>query len=250
MEDDTDVIEDEDMADTTERIGDEDVEDEEVGEVDEEGEVDDDEEDSEDEDDEEESEDDEEDEDDVSHREQDVRGCLLTLTQEIDVTGVNLVAGDGISGIVKTEPGEATAPGEAGAVAEGEVINTLVPKKKSRKKREASVDDLPAAPPPMITIRLEYKLQPEGQECEWNVLEAAQDAGLIPRWPTNEEEKVLEPIETSEATPTAGGPDLALGFEGDAEEIARRFAEKYDKPTKKRPAKKKVSYRNRSQVWS
>ena len=144
------------------------------------------------------------------------------------------------SSIVKTEPGETTIPGEPGTAVEGETVNTLVPKKKSRKKREASVDDLPAAPPPMITIRLEYKLRPEGEESEWNVLEAAQEAGLIPKWPTNEEEKVVEPIEPGEAPPTTGGPDLALGFDGDAEEIARRFAEKYDKPTKKRPIKKKV----------
>lgn len=155
---------------------------------------------------------------------------------------MNLVPGDAItdSSIVKTEPGETTIPGEAGIAVEGETVNTLVPKKKSRKKREASVDDLPAAPPPMITIRLEYKLKPEGEESEWNVLEAAQEAGLIPKWPTNEEEKVVEPIEASDAQPTTGGPELALGFDGDAEEIARRFAEKYDKPTKKRPTKKKV----------
>lgn len=94
----------------------------------------------------------------------------------------------------------------------------------------------------MITIRLEYKLKPEGEDSEWNVLEAAQEAGLIPKWPTNEEEKVVDPIEASEAQPMAGGPELALGLDGDAEEIARRFAEKYDKPTKKRPIKKKVRY--------
>jgi hypothetical protein len=144
------------------------------------------------------------------------------------------------SGAVKTEPGESIVTGDAGTVAEGEAVNTLVPKKNSRKKREASVDDLPAAPPPMITIRLEYKLKPEGQESEWNVLEAAQDAGLVPRWPTTGGEEKVEPMETSEPQPTVGGPDVALGFDGDAEEIARRFAEKYDKPTTKRPVKKKV----------
>lgn len=92
----------------------------------------------------------------------------------------------------------------------------------------------------MITIRLEYKLKPEGQESEWNVLEAAQEAGFVPRWPTNEEEKVVEPIETSEVPPASGGGELALGLDGDPEEVARRFAEKYDKPSKKRPIKKKV----------
>lgn len=156
---------------------------------------------------------------------------------------MNLIPGDAITGtsVVKTEPREATEPGESGAALEGETVNALVPKKKSRKKREASVDDLPAAPPPMITIRLEYKLKPEGQESEWNVLEAAQEAGLVPKWPTNEEPKIVDVLETSGAPPVPGGPDTALGLDGDAEEIARRFAEKYDKPTKKRPTKKKVS---------
>jgi hypothetical protein len=64
----TDAVEDEEMADMTERIGDDEVEDDEAGEGDEEGEADEDDEDSEDEDDEEESDDEDEDDDDVRFR--------------------------------------------------------------------------------------------------------------------------------------------------------------------------------------
>lgn len=65
MEEEPEVVESEDMGDTTERIGEEDVEDEEAGEVDEEGEADEDDEDSEDDEEDDESEDDEDDDDDV-----------------------------------------------------------------------------------------------------------------------------------------------------------------------------------------
>lgn len=93
----------------------------------------------------------------------------------------------------------------------------------------------------MVTIRLEYKLKPEGEDSEWNVLEAAQDAGLVPRWAGAEEEKMMEAMDTDEAQPARDGPrSILMGLDGDAEEIARRLDEKHDKPKPKRAAKKKV----------
>lgn len=93
----------------------------------------------------------------------------------------------------------------------------------------------------MQTIRLEYKLKPEGEDSEWNVLEAAQEAGLVPKWASNE----VEPVETDEPptippSQTEGALGL-LGQEGlSAEEIAAAYAQKYDQPKKKSLKKRKV----------
>lgn len=101
---------------------------------------------------------------------------------------------------------------------------------------------MPPPPPPMQTIRLEYKLKPEGEESEWNVLEAAQAAGLVPKWASNE----VEPIETDEApsqapTQVPEGSGGILDQEGlSAEEIAARIEAKYGGPKKKVVKKKKV----------
>lgn len=143
---------------------------------------------------------------------------------------------------MKLEPNDdAVTPGDpSGPAAEGE-INTLIPKKKSRKKREASADEeLPAPPPPMKTIRLSIELLAEGHTQEWNITEQAQKLGMMPAFPVDDGSAAEEDVKESAPPPPVGGILSQAGEEGlSAEEIARRFEEKYDKPSK--PKKKKAS---------
>jgi hypothetical protein len=141
---------------------------------------------------------------------------------------------------VKEEPTDPSSEATVMAV-EGEV-NTLIPKKKSRKKREASVDeDLPVPPPPMKTIRLTLMIDPKemGTGKEFNIVEEARKIGLEPTWQPLEEPLEVMEEEMKEPLPLpVGGLLSQLGDDGlTPEEIAKRF-EVYDKP-KKRPAKKK-----------
>jgi len=146
---------------------------------------------------------------------------------------------------VKEEPADPSVPASDPVAVEGDgEVNTLIPKKKPRKKREASADeDLPAPPPPMKTIRLTLVLAQPGKDLdiEFNIIDEARKAGLEPTWaPIEEPLDVLEE-DVKEPLPTGG---LLSGMNDDdltPEEIARRFEERYDKPSKKPTKKKKVS---------
>jgi hypothetical protein len=111
------------------------------------------------------------------------------------------------------------------------------PKKKARKKRAPSADDMPAPPPPMKTIRLEVDLTEtkEGETLFYFVLDQAKDLGMVDEWPADVagEEVGMEvdeegPIDGSMPIPST----IGLGFDGDAEEIARRFEERYQEEAK------------------
>lgn len=156
--------------------------------------------------------------------------------------------------VVKTEPGTngATLPTDGVQEGDGEQLNVLVPKKKVKRRREMSTDDdLPPPPPPMKTIRLEHALLPdkEGDTLEWNILEDAQQRGMVEVWvPPEERKKAKVPVEAGDAAEVLGdgfagvreGNILSGLFGGDdisPEEMARRLEEKYELPAKK---KKKV----------
>jgi hypothetical protein len=143
---------------------------------------------------------------------------------------------------VKEEPTDPSAVVTDLVAPEGEV-NTLIPKKKSRKKREASADeDLPVPPPPMKTIRLTLTLTTgeRGMGSEFNIVEEARKLGLEPTWQPLEEP--LEGLEEEVKELPAGGILSQLNDEGmTAEQIAKRYEEMYDKPSKKPAKKKKVS---------
>lgn len=122
-----------------------------------------------------------------------------------------------------------------------------MPKKKKSRKREASTDEgMPPPPPPIPTIRLEYKLNPEGEDSEFNVLEAAQALGLIPNWASNEEP---EPDAVEAAEPVDAGSALLPGMDSlSPEEIARRIDEQHaaqeraKASSKKKKVVKRVSF--------
>lgn len=146
---------------------------------------------------------------------------------------------------MKEEPADPSVIASDPKAVEGEgEVNTLIPKKKPRKKREASADeDLPAPPPPMKTIRLTFVLAQPGKDLdiEFNIIDEARKAGLEPTWaPIEEPLDVLEE-DVKEPLPAGG---LLSGMNDDdltAEEIAKRFDERFDKPSKKPTKKKKVS---------
>ena len=163
------------------------------------------------------------------------------------MTGAKIVDGAAVGPSVKVEPGvtaDGTAAPSADGAAEGEVTNVLVPKKKARRKRSPSSDeDLPVAPPPMKTIRLERMLDPHGGTMEWNILEDAREKGMVEDW-VEEEKEVAEMPRAGEAdhavasvaAPSTGGSFLDLA-DGDPEEIARRLEEKYGDAKPKKPKK-------------
>jgi hypothetical protein len=97
----------------------------------------------------------------------------------------------------------------------------------------------------MKTIRLTIELLPEGQTREWNITEEAQALGMMPAFPVEDGDVEEEDIKETGPPPPlpVGGILGAIGAESlSAEEIARRYEEKYDKPSKRAPKKKKVSY--------
>lgn len=158
---------------------------------------------------------------------------------------VGEVAGSGQSALaVKQEPTDPLTADSDPVATEGEV-NTLIPKKKSRKKREASADeDMPVPPPPMKTIRLTLVLTTgdRGMGSEFNVVEEARKLGLEPTWQPLEEPLEGQEEEVKESAVPAGGILSQLNDDGmTAEEIAKRYEDLYDKPSKKTAKKKKVS---------
>jgi len=187
----------------------------------------------------------------------------LTLfqDQEIEITGQTGPTSTSINTngdhIIKTEPGlnessSSTLPIDPSGLADpsAEVVNTLEPKKKARKRRAPSEDDMPAPPPPMKTIRLTIDLSQlkTGVTIEYNVLDNAKELGMVDEWPMDlgEREVKGDDLDGEDGTPGVDGeipggvpkapPPVGLRLdEDDAIEIARRLEEKYGD---KKPAKK------------
>lgn len=75
---------------------------------------------------------------------------------------------------------------------------------------------------------------------EFNIVEEARKIGLEPTWQPIEEP--LEVLEEEVKEPPPGGILSQLNDDGmTAEEIAKRYEEMYDKPSKKPAKKKKVN---------
>ena len=149
---------------------------------------------------------------------------------------------------VKVEPGESEPDILSGAANIGvittipgeEPTNILIPKRKRARRSPSSDEDLPPPPPPMKTIRLERQLEPEGQTLEWNILDEAQEKGMIDVWGAGEETRDIVAEEAMEGNAISGpseiGPAAQLlgpgGDDVDPEEIARRLEEKYGEKKK------------------
>ena len=164
----------------------------------------------------------------------------MEIPKPVGITTVKLEAGEA-GPSTSTEPAipETSATGE-------EPINVLVPKKKRARRSPSEDDEIPPAPPPMRTIRLERALVPEGQTLDWNILDDARDQGMVDVWGQVEEDKDIPVDNVMELDAPAGSMGqevigLGLGGDLDAEEMARRFDEKYEKQEKQEKRKAKVS---------
>lgn len=233
---DEDIHDDEepDDADLEEHFSDaeegENEDDEEVEEGDGEG-------DGDEEDDEEEEEEEESDEDD--DKSEDLEGGR---EDDFEITAANVASVAGAPGevIVKSEPGEplAVATGAAG----GEAAPAVAVVKKKR-PRAASFDDMPKPRKPIPTIRLEFTLDTTKEYPMINIMDLAKEEGLIPDDAVEEAHYDDREDAMDVDGPTAGPSTPGVGVFGafgighpeeSAEEIARRFEEKYDKvPAKK-----------------
>jgi len=150
--------------------------------------------------------------------------------------------------LVKLEPTDGEEPKPADGATEEGPVNIMVPKKKRRIRSPSVDEDLPPPPPPMMTIRIERELPEAGETLTWNVLDDAKEAGMIAEWPVKDLEhgkEVLEKVEDASKPelPAADGdlPPEATEEEKEMHAIAKRLADKYDKPAKR--AKKVVSLR-------
>ena len=135
---------------------------------------------------------------------------------------------------------KAANEGAIATVAGEESPNILIPKKKRARRSPSSDEDLPPPLPPMRTIRLERQLEPEGHTLEWNILDEAQEKGMVGVWGPEEEARDIVGGEAMELNAVSGPSDMGpaaqlLGpgsDEVDPEEIARRLEEKYGEKKK------------------
>lgn len=161
------------------------------------------------------------------------------------ITGANIVptAEGSTSTIVKVEPGTAPVPidGEATEAA----VTVLKPKRKRR--RAPSLDNMPAPPPPMKTIRLERYFVPEEETLEWNILDDARANGMISETVIDvvpEPDVFGQGMEVEGAAPVSSGTPAGVGATGglfgvggldeSPEAIAARLEAKYDRPKTKK----------------
>ncbi|KAI9638819.1 uncharacterized protein MKK02DRAFT_41845 [Dioszegia hungarica] len=210
--------------------------------------------------------DDEEDEDDDEDEDEDDEDDARSLDLDEDIVFVrhDRTSKSPLASLqVKSEPvdpeaGPSDPAGGAPPAPDGEVVNALIPKKKKQaRKRSLSVDPDRGPPRPVDTIRLEMALtmnhDRDGtatwQTMMWDVRASAEEKGLnMLRNVYDEPALAPGPGPSGVLDGPENAPPMGLGgsilenglIEESAEEIARRFEEKYDKGPPKKKAKKKV----------
>jgi len=192
---------------------------------------------------EDEEEEEEEESDDDDDKSEDLDGDREE--EDFEITAATVTATAGASGdvLVKSEPGEPLAVSTDAQGTDAAPAVALVKKKK--RPRAASIDDMPKPRMPIPTIRLEFSLDTKTDYAMINIMDLAKQAGLIPddaiEEPPEEDREEGDDAKMDVDAPVAGpstpGPAGLFGIGGhdeSAEEIARRFEEKYDNvPAKK-----------------